>query len=83
MRTPDAERARQWRARQVHPVRSAKRANSHQHEKIGPDPYFAMAFPVTGYQPSKRAIIRPAFERLEASGPVVTLVHDGKPVYTR
>jgi hypothetical protein len=36
---------------------------------------------VAGYQPSKRAEIRPAFERLDASGPVLTLVQNGRPLF--
>jgi hypothetical protein len=36
---------------------------------------------VAGYQPSKRAEIRPRFEPLEHSGPVLTLVDDGKPLF--
>jgi hypothetical protein len=78
MRTPDAVRQQQWRDRQVKPTRSARPDH---HGRIEPDPYFAMAVEVSGYKGSRCAQIRPALERLEASGPVLTLVHDGKPVF--
>lgn len=78
MRTPDAIRQKQWRDRQVKPSRSARPDH---HGRIEPDPYFAMAVEVSGYKGSRCAQIRPASERLEASGPVLTLVQDGRPLF--
>jgi hypothetical protein len=78
MRTPDAVRQQQWRDRQVKPTRSA---HPDHHGRIEPDLHFCTPMTVAGYQPSKRAEIRPAFERLDASGPVLTLVQNGRPLF--
>ena len=78
MRTPGAVRQQKWCNRQVKPSRTTRPDH---HGRIEPDPYFATAVEVSGYRGSRCAQIRPAFERLEASGPVLTLVHDGKPLF--
>ena len=80
--TSNAERQRQWKMRNrvLFPPRPVGRPPSHPHEKVSPDPHFCLAASVVGYKPSKRTEIRPAFCKLESSGPVLVLVRDGKPV---
>ena len=51
------------------------------HGKVVPDPRFLLPSSISGYSPSRRTEIRPAFERAEGSGPVLVLVRDGKPVF--
>ena len=51
------------------------------HGKAAPDPHFLLPSSISGYKPSRRTELRPAFERSEGSGPVLVLVHDGKLVF--